>query len=76
MSAISVRNIPEETYIALKEMARKSHRSTQEQVRYLIDQEVRLATDSSLSVAESWRDKLKGRSHSDSVEMIREDRAR
>ena len=76
MSVVSVRNIPEETYLALKEMARNSHRSLQEQVRYLIDREVRLVTDSSLSMAHVWREQLTGRLHSDSVTMIREDRAR
>jgi plasmid stability protein len=76
LSVISVRNIPQETYVALKEIARKSHRSMQEQVRYLIEQEVRLVTDSSLSVAPSWREQLKERRHSDSVAMVREDRAR
>jgi hypothetical protein len=75
VSVISVRNIPEETYFALKDIARKSHRSLQEQVRYLIDQEVRLVADSSLSMAQFWREKLKGRAHSDSVALLREGRA-
>jgi plasmid stability protein len=76
MSAISIRNIPENTYLALKKMARQSERSLQEQVRYLLEQEVKLVSQSSLLEAKNWRDKLKNRNHSDSVKLIQEDRER
>jgi len=76
MSAISVRNIPESTYQALKDMAARNKRSLQEQVRYLLEQEVKLVNRSSLVNAQTWRKRLQNRSHSDVVAMIREDRSR
>jgi plasmid stability protein len=76
MSAISIRNIPESTYQALKDMAARNERSLQEQVRYLLEQEVKLVNRSSLVNARAWRKRLQNRSHSNVVDMIREDRCR
>ena len=76
VSSISVRNISESTYLALKDMARKNERSLQEQVRYLLEQEVRLAGNSSLGAARAWRARLASGKHSDTVAMIRGDRER
>jgi len=57
-------------------MAQKSQRSLQEQVRYLLDQEVKLVSRSTLSAAKDWRSQLEGRNHADIVELIREERSR
>ncbi len=76
MSAISIRNIPESTYQALKDMAARSERSLQEQVRYLLEQEVKLVSRSSLDEARIWRKRLQTRKHLNVVDMIREDRSR
>lgn len=76
MTAISIRKIPESTYKTLKEMAVKNQRSLQEQVRYLLEQEVKLVNRSSLANAREWRKRLQNRPHSNVVDMIREDRSR
>ena len=76
MAAISIRNIPEITYQALKDMAARNERSLQEQVRYLLEQEVNLVNRSSLTNARAWRKRLQNRPHSNVVDMIREDRSR
>ena len=76
MAAISIRNIPEITYQALKDMAARNERSLQEQVRYLLEQEVKLVNRSSLANARAWRKRLQNRPHSNVVDMIREDRSR
>jgi plasmid stability protein len=76
MKSISVRNIPEPVYMALREIARANHRSLQEHVKYILEQEVSLAKGSPLAAAAKWRKKLKGRNFSDTVQMIREDRKR
>ena len=76
MAAISIRNIPASTYQALKEMAARNERSLQEQVRYLLEQEVKLVNRSSLANARDWRKRLQNRTHSNVVDMIREDRSR
>ena len=76
MKAISIRNVPDDVYSALHTMARDNHRSLQEQVKYILEQEVRLSKGSSMAKAKEWRDRLKKRQHSDTVLSVREDRQR
>jgi plasmid stability protein len=76
MKALSIRNLPDDVYEALKKMASANHRSMQEQVRCLIERETRLARGSGLEVAHAWRLRLAGRSLGDTVEDARQDRAR
>ena len=76
MKAISIRNVPDDVYSALSTMARYNRRSLQEQVKYILEQEVRLTKGSSMARAKEWRDRLKKRRHSDTVLNVREDRQR
>ena len=76
MKAISVRNVSDDIYLALQEMAAKNRRSLQEQIRYVLEREVRIVQGASLVTAVEWRKKLQGRQFPDVVEMIREDRSR
>jgi plasmid stability protein len=76
MKSISIRNIPEPVYAALQKMAKQNHRSLQEQVKRILEQEVHLAKGSPLGAAARWRQKFKQRRFSDTVSMIREDRKR
>lgn len=76
MRALSIRNLPDEVYDALKAMAAANHRSMQEQVRCLIEREARLAAGPGLAAAREWRIRLSGRTLGDTVEDVRQDRAR
>ena len=76
MKALSIRNLPDDVYEALKNMAAANHRSMQEQVRCLIEREARLTKGSGLETARAWRLRLAGRSLGDTVEDVRQDRAR
>ncbi len=76
MKALSIRNLPDDVYEALKNMAAANHRSMQEQVRCLIEREARLTRGSGLETARAWRLRLAGRSLGDTVEDVRQDRAR
>ena len=76
MKSISLRNIPEPLYSALQEMAKENHRSLQEQVKCILEQEIGLIKGSPLAAAAKWRKQFKGRKFTDSVEMIRQDRNR
>lgn len=76
MKALSIRNLPDDVYEALKAMAASNHRSMQEQVRCLIEREARLAAGTGLAEARSWRMRLAGRTLGDTVEDVRQDRAR
>lgn len=76
MKALSIRNLPDDVYEALKAMAATNHRSLQEQVRCLIERETRLAAGPGLAAARAWRLRLAGRSLGNTVEDVRQDRAR
>ena len=76
MKALSIRNLPDEVYEALKAMAAANHRSMQEQVRCMIEREAKLAGGNGLTAAREWRIRLAGRKLGDTVEDVRQDRAR
>lgn len=76
MKSISIRNVSEPVYTVLQQMARDNHRSLQEQIKCILEQEARLAKGSSLVSAEKWRKQLRGRKFTDTVKMIRQDRQR
>lgn len=76
MKSISIRNVPEEIYSALQEMARANRRSLQEQIKHILESEVILLRGSPLSRAGQWRKRLKGRKFTDTVDTVREDRSR
>jgi plasmid stability protein len=76
MKAISIRNVPEHIYGGLKDMAKNNRRSLQEQVKFILEQEVKLKNRSFLASAAEWRKRLQGRELSDTVEMVRKDRQR
>jgi plasmid stability protein len=76
MKSISLRNVPDNVYRALQEMAKANHRSLQEQIKCILEQEVSMVRGSPLAAAANWRKRLKGRKFSDTVKMIRQDRNR
>jgi plasmid stability protein len=76
VKSISIRNVPDDVYDTLQQMARQSRRSLQEQVKVILEQETRLANRSFLNRAAEWRKRFQGRNLSDTVEAIREDRRR
>ena len=76
MKALSIRNLPDDVYEALKALAAANHRSMQEQVRCIVEREARLASGPGLAVARTWRLRLAGRTLGDTVEDVRQDRAR
>jgi len=76
LKAISIRNVPDNVYTTLQELARENHRSLQEQIKWILEQQVRLVEGSPVATALNWRKRLKGRKWTDTVEMVRKDRAR
>lgn len=76
MKALSIRNLPDDVYEALKAMAAANHRSMQEQVRCMIEREAKLVAGPGLAVARAWRTRLAGRKLGDTVEDVRQDRIR
>ncbi len=72
--SISIRNVPEDVYLALQNMAKKNRRSLQEQIKLILERELQLSKKSFLAAASEWRRRLEGRDLSDTVKLIREDR--
>ena len=76
MKAISIRNVPDDVYAALQEMAKKNRRSLQEQIKFILEQELKLKNRSFMAGAAEWRKLLKGRKLTDAEQMVLEDRKR
>ena len=76
MKAISIRNVPDDVYAALQQMAKKNRRSLQEQVKFILERELKLNNRSFLAGAAEWRKLLKGRKLKDIEKMVREERER
>ena len=76
MKALNIRNLPNDVYEAIKLMAVANHRSMQEQVRCLIEREVRLVSGTGMTTARDWRMRLAGRNLGDTVADVRQDRTR
>ncbi len=76
MKAISIRNVPEHIYTGLQVMAKNNRRSLQEQIKLILEQEVKLTNRSFLAGAAEWRRRLQGCNLSDTVKILRKDRER
>jgi len=76
MRSISVRNVPDDVYEGMRNMAKANHRSLQEQIKLVLEQEVKLTRKSPLAQAAKWRKRLAGRQRTDAVELVRSDRSR
>ena len=76
MRTLTIRNVPDTVYSELAEWAQESHRSLQEQVRHLLEEDVRLRSLSAMESAQAYRMKIASRTLGNVVEDVREDRSR
>lgn len=79
MAQILVRDLDKDVVERLKKRAREDGRSLQSEVKFILEQaaaEPRLDMEAARTMLEEFRKRFKGRKFSDSVELIREDRAR
>ncbi len=76
MKTITVRNIPDDVYDAIAELARRNRRSLQQQVVSLLERARRLHGEPPLARAAALRERLAGRDLGDTVEAVREERRR
>jgi plasmid stability protein len=75
MPEILVRSLNEKTVKRLKERARISGRSLQQEVKDILERAANTLTMvEARRLSETWYRRLAGRSFSDSTELIREDR--
>ena len=76
MPSLSLRGLSDQVYEGLRQLAIRNHRSMQEQVRFLIEREVRYSQVGAVERARQWRSVLAGRNFSDLAADIQADRNR
>ncbi len=79
MAQILVRNLSKEVVERLKKRAMEDGRSLQSEVKLILEQaafEPRVDMETARKICEEFRRRFKGRRFPDTVELIREDRAR
>lgn len=76
MAQVLVRDLDKAVIERLKAHAEQHGRSLQVELKTILEQAARQDMIDARRLAERIRKKLAGRSHSDSVELIREDRER
>jgi antitoxin FitA len=75
MSSILVQDLDPKTIQRLKERARRNGRSLQQEIKAILERAAGMFTmNEARRLSERWRHRLGGRSFSDSVRLIREDR--
>ena len=75
MPSILVRGLDPKTIRRLKERARFNGRSLQQEVKAILERAAgTLPMNEARRLSERWKHRLGGRSFSDSVQLIREDR--
>jgi len=74
--SLSLRGLSDQTYEGLRQLAIRNHRSMQEQVRLLIEREVRYAQVGAVDRARQWRSVLAERNFSNLAADIQADRSR
>ena len=76
MRVITVRNIPEDVYMQLRDLAKRNHRSLQQQVLVLLEQVRLQRAISPVEAAAKIRAQLKGRVLGNVVQDVRRERKR
>jgi len=76
MPNVLVRDVDEKVLEKLKNKAARNGRSLQREVQIILNEAINFEPLSDSEVAKKIKDSLRGRSHSDSAELLREDRNR
>ncbi len=76
MPNVLVRDVDEKVLEKLKTKAARNGRSLQREVQIILNEAISFEPLSDLEVAKKIKDSLRGRQHSDSAELLREDRNR
>ena len=76
MPDVLVRDVDEKVLEKLKNKAARNGRSLQREVQIILNEAINFEPLSDAEVARKIKDSLRGRQHSDSAELLREDRNR
>ena len=76
MKALTIRNVDDQVYQRLQEMAKTNRRSLQAQIKLILEREVQLSQGSHTHRVQGWRQRLADRPWGDIVSDIRRGRER
>ncbi len=76
MKAMTVKNVPDDLYLAIAKLAKKNNRSMQRQILAILDKARLFLHESPTQRAGDIRARLSGRSLGNTVEEIRKERNR
>lgn len=76
MKALTIRDVDEQVYQQLQEMARVNRRSLQAQIKLILEREVKLTRGSHAEKMQEWRQRLADRPWGDIASDIRRERER
>lgn len=76
MSQVLIRDVDESVLRKLKQRAKKHNRSLQSELHLIITEAAQLSLSNSTKTAAKIRKKLANRQHSDSAQLLTEDRCR
>ncbi len=76
MAQVLIRDLDSELVVRLKDRARRRGRSLEAELRVILERAASEHCADARTLAARLRRKLAGRTHSDSVDLLREDRSR
>lgn len=76
MPQVLIRDVDESVLKKLKQRAKKHNRSLQSELHLIITEAAQLSLSNSAKIAAKIRKKLANRRHSDSTQLLNEDRCR
>jgi len=76
MKSLTIRNIPDDLYKIIVNMAKSNHRSIQQQVLFIIERARMFSYRSPVERAKDIRQRLQGRELGDTIKEIEEERSR
>jgi plasmid stability protein len=76
MKSLTIRNIPDDLYKIIVNMAKTNHRSIQQQVLFIIERARMFSYRSPVEKAKDIRQRLQGRELGDTIKEIEEERSR
>ena len=76
MKALTIRDVDDQVYQRLQEIARLNRRSLQGQIKLILEREVQLSQGSHAHKVQGWRQRLADRAWGDIVSDIRRERER
>ena len=76
MAQILIRGVSAETLRRLKARAKRHQRTVQQEVKEILDEAAAMSMPDAQRLSEEWQTRLAGQKHSDSTDLIREERNR